>query len=258
MSSLLLLLFLSVSVQADVMARIQKDKTVKVGVSLFAPWTLKDKQGNLIGYEIDLAKIIAADLGVEPEFKLYPWEDIIPALQKGEIDFIAAGMAITPQRAMQLTFTRPYMKSGVSLVTHTAKTQDLEALSDLNQEDKTLAVVKDTLAMDVAFKLFDQARVQIFPELKDAQDAIIKGDALAYIGSIPEVTFLSLRYPEVVDIPLQTPLRESRAGFGVKLGEQSMVNFLNAWIEAREADGSLTAAYSYWFRSLDWAERVEP
>jgi len=55
---------------------------------------LKNKAGELIGFEIEVATKVADDMGVKPEFKVYIWEDIIPALQKGEIDVIADGMAI--------------------------------------------------------------------------------------------------------------------------------------------------------------------
>ena len=55
---------------------------------------MKNKAGELIGFEIKVATKVADDMGVKPEFKVYIWDEIIPALQKGEIDVIADGMAI--------------------------------------------------------------------------------------------------------------------------------------------------------------------
>ena len=66
---------------------------------------MRDKEGGLIGFEVDLAKKLAEDMGVNVELRLYPWEQIIKALQDGEIDVIAGGMAITPERALQVNFT---------------------------------------------------------------------------------------------------------------------------------------------------------
>lgn len=257
--SLFLLLCLStMPASADVLDRILQQKTLKVGVALFAPWTMKDTQGELIGFEIDMVRFLASDLGVKPELKVYRWEDIVPALQKGEIDLIAAGMAITPQRALQVEFSQPYMTSGVALATHLEKTRDIKSLSELNQEGRGIAVVKDTLAMEVSFKLFDKARLMIFPKIEDARAAILNGEAIAYVGSLPEVTYLALLNPGKIDMPLQKPLQESRAGFAVKKGEQALLNFLNAWVVSRESDGTLNSAHAYWFRTIDWKSRVLP
>ena len=92
---------------ADVLDDILDRGTIRVGVAEFVPWTIRTKSGELIGFEIDVAKKIASDMGVKPEFTVYEWEKIIPALQRGEIDVIAGGMAITPSRALQVNFSRP-------------------------------------------------------------------------------------------------------------------------------------------------------
>ena len=55
---------------------------MKVGLGIFVPWAMKDKQGELVGFEIDVAKSIAEELGVEIEFIPTAWDGIIPALRK--------------------------------------------------------------------------------------------------------------------------------------------------------------------------------
>ena len=113
------LILVVANVQADVLKDIQKRGTLRVGVSLFEPWTIRDEAGGLFGFEIDVANKLAEDIGVKPEYKIYLWEDIIPAVMKGEIDIIAGGMAITPERALKINFSKPYADSGISLVTNT-------------------------------------------------------------------------------------------------------------------------------------------
>ena len=53
-------------------------------MSLFTPWTMRPDAGELSGFEVDVARQMAADMGVQPEIRLYEWKDIIPALEKGE------------------------------------------------------------------------------------------------------------------------------------------------------------------------------
>ena len=90
------LLFSALPASADALDAILERGTLRVGVAEFVPWTMKKGNGELVGFEIDMANKIASDMGVEADFRVYDWPDIIPALQKGEIDLIAGGMAITP------------------------------------------------------------------------------------------------------------------------------------------------------------------
>ena len=90
----------------------------------------------------------------------------------------------------------------------------------------------------------------------EAEQSIIDGKAHAYLASMPEAKFLSLQNPDKIDLPMSKPLLASRAGLAVKKGEQEMLNFLNAWVTAREADRWLTTARKYWFDSIDWTKEM--
>ena len=68
------------AVAGDLIADIQKRGTLKVGMSTFVPWAMRDKKGDLIGFEIDVATKLAKDMGVEVEFVPTAWSGIIPAL----------------------------------------------------------------------------------------------------------------------------------------------------------------------------------
>ena len=92
----------------DLIADIQKRGTLKVGMSTFVPWAMRDKKGDLIGFEIDVATKLAKDMGVEVEFVPTAWSGIIPALLAKKFDVIIGGMSITPQRNLTVNFTAPY------------------------------------------------------------------------------------------------------------------------------------------------------
>lgn len=248
------LILTPVSVLANALDAALQRGAVHVGVSLFEPWTLKDKDGDLIGFEIEVGRQLAADLGVDVKFLVYEWKDIIPALQKGEIDMIAAGMAITPKRALQLNFSQPYMSSGVTLAANLQKTKNVKSLSQLNSKDYTVISVAGTLAESVARNLFAESNHVIYGAAEEAEQALRQGKAHVFVTSIPKALALSLSYPDTVDYPLEKPLMGSKAGFAVRKGEQELLNFLNAWIVAREADGWLPLTYDRWFKSLHWRE----
>ena len=94
--------------QESIIEKIQKEGVLRVGMATFVPWAMKDKQGQLIGFEIDVAKRLAQDMGVEIEFIPTAWSGIIPALLTGKFDVIIGGMGVTPARNLKVNFTVPY------------------------------------------------------------------------------------------------------------------------------------------------------
>jgi len=253
--SLLFLIF-AANASADALDDILERGKLRVGVSLFVPWVMEDKAGGLAGFEIEVARKLAQDMGVEPEFKVYVWEEIIAGLRAGEIDVIVSGMAITPSRALRLNFTNAYVESGIGLATHTGLTQQIGQLRELNAAGVTVVTVADTLGFDVASLVFDKAEVRAVATSEEAEKLILEGQAHAYVASVVETNFLALGHPDVVDAPLSRPLLVSVAGMGVRKGEQELLNFLNAWIASRTADKWLSATRKYWFESLDWRDEV--
>ena len=241
---------------ADVLDEILERGTVRFGVAVFVPWTMKSGSGDLIGFEIDVANKIAKDMGVKAEFTLYPWEEIIPALQSGDIDIITGGMSITPARALQVNFTRPLARSGVSLATNISMTKDIEKLEDLNNAQITIAVVKDTLAYSVSQRFFDKADLKVFANGEIAGAAVVDGEAHAYLGSLTQTKFLAMNNPDEIDLPVNEPLIASREAIAVRKGEQELLNFLNAWVTAKQADLWVATTRDYWFETTKWAKDV--
>lgn len=252
----MLILAVCTAANADVLDDILERGTIRVGVAEFVPWTLKNQAGELMGFEIDVARKVALDMGVKPEFKVYVWEDIIPALQKGEIDVIAGGMAITPARALQVNFSRSLAKSGIGLATNTRKTADIKTLKQLDAPGIVITTVKDTFAGGMAKVLFPKAKLKIFSVRTDAEKEILEGRAHAYLASMPEVQFLALKHADVVDLPMKEPLIANSEALAVKKGEQEFLNFLDAWVTARKADKWLSTTRSYWFETLDWTKEA--
>jgi len=252
------MLFLCMPASADVLDDILERGTIRVGVAEFVPWTLKNKDGELMGFEVDVAKKLARDMGVKPELKVYIWEDIIPALQKGEIDVIAGGMAITPARALQVNFSRPLAKTGVGLATNTSMTFEIESLQQLDSPDIVISTVTDTFAASLAGTLFANSKVKFFNTREAAEKEVLEGRAHVYLASLPEAQFLVLKHSDVVDMPMTEPLVGNSEALAIKKGEQELLNFLNAWVTARQSDKWLMTERNYWFNTLEWTKDAAP
>ncbi len=188
----LLLAFFTGSASANVLDEILERGTIRIGVAEFAPWTIKTASGELIGFEIELSNRLAKDMGVEPEFKIYEWDNLIPALQNGEIDIIAGGMAITPARALRVEFTRPTATSGVGIATNMEMTQDIETLSDLNDGEIVIAAVTGTMSYSIADIFFDRANVKAYSTPALAETEVLEGRAHVYLAGMPAARYLAL------------------------------------------------------------------
>jgi polar amino acid transport system substrate-binding protein len=230
--------------------------SLRVGVTLFTPWASRGPDGELVGFEIDVARQLAADMGVDAQLLAYEVERLVPALEAGEIDIIAAGLTITPERALHVNFSQPYAESGIALATHSQGTANVDDVGALNSGEYTIAAVEGSVGAELARRLWPRARIQSFASVQTASAALLAGEVHGYVEDEPVPTFLALENPGVVDLPLARPLLLSRAGFAVNKGDADFLAFLNAWITAREADTWLPTTASYWFKSLRWRERL--
>jgi len=235
---------------------IQKSGEIKVGVSVLPPWVMQDKKGELIGFEIDIAKQLAKDIGVKAVFKLYQWKQMIPALEKGEVDIIASGLSITPKRALIINYSNPYSSSGYSLVTNLNLTKDFSSIKDLNDEKIYITAVKGTISASLVTKVFPKATPDLRKTEKEASSAVVNGVVHAFIAASPIPEFISLKHPDDVDLPLKNPLLTTKEAFAIKKGNQEMLNFLNSWIVAHDADDWIESSHEYWFNSLKWQRQV--
>ena len=254
---LLLTILVSPLAQANTIDEILERGTLRVGIAEFVPWAMPAKRGGHVGHDVDLGIKIAKDMGVRAEFKAYEWKDIIPALEAGEVDMIAAGIVVTPQRALRITFTQPVALSGAGMATNTHMTRDIENLEQLNDPDIVIATITDTFTEGVARSIFDKAEIHSHGNKDDAEKEILEGRAHAYISSLPAVQFLVANNSDAIDLPLSDPLVGWAEALAVQKGEQQLLNFLNAWITAHKADRWLNSTREYWFESLEWTKDVK-
>ena len=254
---LLLAFFVSPLAQADAMDDILKRGTLRVGIAEFVPWAMPAKRGGHVGYDVDLGVKIARDMDVRAEFKVYEWKDIISALEAGEVDMIAGGIVITPQRALRITFTDPVALSGAGMATNTHMTKDVENLQQLNDPDIVIATITDTFSEGVARTVFDKAEIHSHGDKDDAEKEILAGRAHAYVSSLPAVQFLVTNNSDTIDLPLTDPIVGWAEALAVQKGEQELLNFLNAWVTAHKADRWLNVTREHWFESREWMQELK-
>jgi polar amino acid transport system substrate-binding protein len=257
LTSLWLLLAVSVSYADSTRSfkQVIASGELRIGVSLADPWVMKKSSAELMGSEIDMAKRLSADMNLKPVLKEYSWDGLIPALQNGEIDIIISGLVISPDKALKVNFSRPYASSGISLMANTDLTKSFKTAQELNNPTVAIGVVANSTQADVTKRVFSKSAIKTFPSTQQLNEALLAGKLHAAVALDPSPRFMQLLYPEQIDLPLGAPIIAGREGLAIHQGDVDFLAFINAWIEARQADGWLDTTRTYWFDSIKWQER---
>jgi polar amino acid transport system substrate-binding protein len=240
----------------SVVETIKKRGAIRVGMSTFVPWAMRDKNGELIGYEIDVARQLAEDMKVKAEFVPTAWDGIIPALLAGKFDVVIGGMTITPERNLTVNFTQPYANSGIHLVAHKELAAGFQSLEDFDKPEITLTVRRGATPATAAKRLMPKATLRQFDEDALALQEVLNGKAHAFVTSTPTPAFEALKHPDKLFLPITEPFVQGAEGFALRKGDPDALNFFNNWILLRQQDGWLKERHDYWFKTRDWAGQV--
>ena len=230
---------------------------LRVGMSTFVPWAMKDKNGEFIGFEIDVATRLANDMGVKVEFVPTKWSGIIPALLTGKFDVIIGGMGIRPDRNLKVNFSIPYDYTGMSLVAHQEKASGFTSLDDFNTPDVSVAARIGTTAAAAAKKYMPEAQLRLFDNESQTIQELLNGRVHAVVASAPLPVYQALKYPERLFLPLDENFTKEPIGFAVRKGDFDTLNYFNNWIRVVESEGWLKERKHYWFGTKEWESLLQ-
>ena len=225
----------------------EETKTLVVGLDdTFAPMGFRDDAGELVGFDIDLAKAVAAKIGYEVSFQPIDWAMKETELNSGNIDCIWNGYSITEERKAKVAFSTPYLDNAQLIIT--LASSDIASKADLT--DKIVAVQKESSALDavtaddIAASLkeiveFD-TNIDCFMDLEAGRcDAIVCDEVLArYI--------IKQRGQEKYNI-LADDFGKEEYGIGFRLTDNELVASVDKALEDLKADGTYKEIYTKWF-----------
>jgi polar amino acid transport system substrate-binding protein len=231
-----------------------------VGLSTFVPWSMRNKKGELIGFEIDVANQLGKDMGVDVELVPTAWDGIIPALLAKKFDVIITGMVIKPKRNLTVNFSHPYayLTVGMAANKKLADEMGLKTIEDWNNSKVTLTIKRATAPGETVERLFPKAKLRQFDDDAQALQDVLNGNAHAFLTSEPKPTYYVLDNPEVLYNPFGIgPWDPSASAFAVRKGDPDALNFFNNWIRYRNLDGWLERTHDKWFKGRAWKAQVE-
>jgi len=142
---------------------VERGKLIVVTLTTVPPFAFNDDKGQLVGFDIDIARLVATALFKDPskiEFVSVSAEGRWPAIESGRADMGVGGTTTYPDRALRVAFTRPFVDSGISVLV--AKKSGIKSVKDLDQEKFTVANLNNPQMADRAKRFFPRAKVLTF------------------------------------------------------------------------------------------------
>ena len=204
-----------------------------------APFGYVDDQGEYQGYDVEFARRLADDLGVEAEWVATDPANRVPFLESNKVDIILANFTVTPERAEKVDFTLPYMKVQLGVVSPDAAL--VTSVDDL--ADKTLIVVKGTTAESFFEAEYPDINLQKYDQYADAYNALLDGRGDAFSTDNTEVLAWAKENPGFT-VGIDALGNEDTIAAAVALGNQTLLQFIDDEIIALGEENFFHEAYA--------------
>lgn len=229
-------------------ARIQQSGVLRVGVDpTFPPFALDDK-GTLTGIDIDLARALAAEMGLEAQFTYFGYDGLYDALSTEQVDVLLSALVVAPERTRDFAYSDPYYDAGQVLMIP-ADESAIATANDLNGQ--RLAVELGALGHVEALALQHaqpSLQVQTYGGVNEALDALAAGEADAalvdgvsgrlYLRERPAAARPLLRLPQ--------PVTKEPYAAVVRIEDRTVLTEINGALQRLSAAGELDAILNRW------------
>ncbi|HET6347747.1 MAG TPA: transporter substrate-binding domain-containing protein [Candidatus Krumholzibacteria bacterium] len=216
------------------------------------PFTMEKKDGTLMGYEVDLAKLLAQSMNLKLETVRMPFNELIDAVQKGKVDVVMSGMTITMERNMKVAFIGPYILSGKSIVTKMESLAKVHNPEDLDQSDLRISSLKGSTSEQFVKELLPKATSLPADNYDKAIASLLSGEANVMVADYPICKLTALKNPDANLVVLDEPMTIEPIGMALPADDPLLLNFMENYFSALNMAGLLTKLEKYWFEEGTW------
>ena len=243
--------------QTSLLQDIRARGELRVGVNpSYFPFEMFDKQGELIGFNLDLGHEIALELGVTLVPIKTSWDGIIPRMVEGQFDIILS-MLITEERAGVIDFSHPYIEVGQRMLLHPKHQHTITSYQQVNAPEYHVVTQRGTTAEQVVRRLLPKARCTIFERIENAAYSVVQGEADAVVYDLPFCLLFQKMVGEDAILLLDEALTIELLAIAVPKGEGQLRRELNMIIQKIRDDGRYSSMYQKWFLETEWFQQVE-
>jgi polar amino acid transport system substrate-binding protein len=252
----LLLLVLSSSAMADKLDDVKARGSLIIGVAAASPpFSFRDEQRGIVGYDVDLSAEVAKQLGVSLSKTVIINAERIPSLRDGKVDIVAMGMTRTPTRAKDIDFSIATLVSPHKILVR--RDSGIAKVTDL--AGRTLALVRSASVDRDLKDAVPTLKIVFFDDYQACFTALKEKRVDSFLAD----ELLLLRFAAQSEAPQDFTLIEGydlprTAGFGLKKNEPRFTEFVNRTLLDLEASGEAAKIFDKWFAPLKRPFQIKP
>ena len=246
------------SVSAGALEEIQKRGKLRVGMEPgYMPFELTNQKGEIIGFDVDMAKRMAKAMDVELELVSTAWDGIIPALLTDKFDILMSGMTLTQQRNMSINFALPYIVIGQTVLVNNKHAGVIKSYEDLNDPKYTVASKLGTTGEQATKRMISKAKYISYETEQEGVLEVVNGKVDAFVYDMPYQAAAFTQRGQGKVFHLDTPFTYEPLAWAVKKGDYDFINWLNNFMIQIKNDGTYDKVYAKWFESDAWMKEIQ-
>lgn len=233
---------------APVLSRIAHKGELVLGTSAnMEPMNYRREDGKVVGLDIDIARFMAEAMGVKLTIKTLPFDQLLPALQRGDVDVVLSNMTITTKRNMKAAFVGPYMTSGKCIITRNESLAKAEQAADLNTPATRMVVMKGSTSEQFVKALLPKATITLVDDPKAGVELVREDQVGGMLTDLP-ICLATLRdNPDAGFVSLVSLLSYEPIGIALPPNDPLLVNWTENFLARMDATGILDEIGVHWF-----------
>jgi polar amino acid transport system substrate-binding protein len=242
----------------DTMSQILKRGVLRVGLEAgYMPFEMKDKKGQIIGFDVDLAQLMAREMGVKLQIVNTEWDGLIPSLLTQKFDIIISGMTLTQQRNLKVNFADSYMELGQSVIINNSLKNKIKSYKDLNSPNFKVVSKLGTTGEIAIKKHLPNAKYLSYQLEQDAVMEVVNGRADAFIYDKPYNTIFANGKGKGKVTHLDKPFTYEPIAFAINKSDTDFLNWINNFLKQIKKDSRFDKIFDSWFNNTDWLKQVQ-
>jgi polar amino acid transport system substrate-binding protein len=243
---------------ADTLDDILARGTLRIGTEPgYMPFEMTNKRGEIVGFDVDMAKSIADAMGVKLELVSTAWDGIIPALITKKFDIIMSGMTLTQERNMKIGFASPYIVIGQSILVDKKLEGTIKSYKDLNNKKYKVASKLGTTGEQATKRMIPNCTYISFETEQEGVMDLLNGKVDAFVYDLPFNAIAFAEKGQGKVILLDEPFTYEPLAWAVNKGNADLINWLDNFLVQAKNDGTYDRIYKKWFLSDEWLKDLQ-
>ena len=242
----------------DIIDNIVSKGELRVGMTgSQPPYAMESVEGDLIGYEVDLANKIAKKIGVELKIIQMPFNELLPSLEARKVDVIMSGMTMTTERNTRVIFLGPYIHSGKSILTMAHVFIESESASDLDRGSNKITVLSGSTSEKYVLEYMSSAKILPKVNYDECLDLVMNGGADLLLADFSLCRYTILKNPNSGLETFDEPFTKEPIGLAIKHTDALFLNLMRNMLLQFKNEGTLEDLNDKWFWDDEWISNVK-